>query len=165
MGSNPISSGNLKMFLYLKLLSKDKQTLKKFTDFLIKLEILILNLKCFSKQKKRKFITVLKSPHVNKTAQEQYEFRFYSKEFVINSFNPLIILYFLKKIKTISFTGIRLEIKILFLPRNKIKSFLKSTNPDHVTINTVKKKSLKYIKLFDCYGEIFLKHFYFLNFR
>ena len=90
MGSNPISSGNLKMFLYLKLLSKDKQTLKKFTDFLVKLEILILNLKCFSKQKKRKFITVLKSPHVNKTAQEQYEFRFYSKEFVINSFRTKI---------------------------------------------------------------------------
>jgi ribosomal protein S10 len=77
------------MFFHIKVSSKDKKVLENFGQFLSKLEMTSNFLKSFSKQNTRKFVTILKSPHVNKTAQEQFEFRFYTKEFVISSFKPL----------------------------------------------------------------------------
>ena len=88
MGSNPTSSEKLIMFIYLKASSKDQKTLEKFVQLFSKLEASTFVIKCLPKKKKRKFVTVLKSPHVNKTAQEQFEFRFYNKQFLINSFKP-----------------------------------------------------------------------------
>ena len=37
-------------------------------------------------KKNKKFITVLKSPHINKTAQEKFEFKMFSK--VITFWSP-----------------------------------------------------------------------------
>jgi ribosomal protein S10 len=185
VGSNPTSSDpiilarKLIMFFYIKASSKDKKVLEKFSWFLSKLETSTFTLKCFSKQKKRKFITILKSPHVNKTAQEQFEFRFYNKRFLINSFQPLTFLFILKKIKNLSFSGLNLEVKSLLKSNEKNNNFLKLISPDNLTLNIkhdynkqkLTRKSLsqnlllkKYIQLFDCYGEIFLKDIvYFKN--
>lgn len=171
MGSNPTSSDlyNVTMFFYFKVSSKDKQTLEKFFQFLVKLETSPTIFKYFSKQKKRRFITILKSPHVNKTAQEQFEFRFYSKRFLVDSFKPLTFFLILKKIKNSSFSGIKLEIKGLFNVNKKNKSFLKVIDPDNIIL--LNKSYLKineqlfskffhskYIQLFDCYGEAYLKN-------
>jgi len=168
----------LTMFFYIKASSKDKKVLKKFSWFLSKLETSTFILKCFSKQKKRKFITILKSPHVNKTAQEQFEFRFYNKSFLINSFQPLTFLFILKKIKNLSFSGLNLEVKSLLEHNEKNKNFLKLISPDNLTINIkhgwdnqkLNNKSSpqnpllkKYIQLFDCYGEMFLKDVVYFN--
>jgi ribosomal protein S10 len=166
------------MFFYIKASSKDKKVLEKFSWFLSKLETSTFILKCFSKQKKRKFITILKSPHINKTAQEQFEFRFYNKRFLINSFQPLTFLFILKKIKNLSFSGLNLEVKSLLEYNEKNKNFLKLISPDNLTLkiqhNCTKQKSInksfpqnlllkKYIQLFDCYGEIFLKDIIYFN--
>jgi ribosomal protein S10 len=168
----------LTMFFYIKASSKDKKVLEKFSWFLSKLETSTFILKCFSKQKKRKFITILKSPHINKTAQEQFEFRFYSKRFLINSFQPLTFLFILKKIKNLSFSGLNLEVKSLLEYNEKNKNFLKLISPDNLTLNIKRdcnKQKLanksfsqnlllkKYIQLFDCYGETFLKDIIYLN--
>ena len=184
MGSNPTSSDpivlvlKLIMFFYIKASSKDQKVLEKFSFFLSKLETSTFTLKCFSKQKKRKFITILKSPHVNKTAQEQFEFRFYSKRFLINSFQPLTFLFILKRIKNLSFSGLNLEVKSLLEHNEKNKNFLKLISPDNLTLSVkpdcnkqkLPKKSFtqnfllkKYIQLFDCYGEIFLKDIVYFN--
>jgi ribosomal protein S10 len=85
------------MFLYFKVSSKDNKILKKFLRFLLKLNILPVAIKHIPKQQKRKFVTILKSPHINKTAQEQFEFRYYSKEFVINSVKPLTFFLIIKQ--------------------------------------------------------------------
>jgi ribosomal protein S10 len=156
------------MFFHLKVSSKDNKVLEKFVQFLLKLTTSPIVLKHFSKQKKRKFITVLKSPHINKTAQEQFEFRFYSKQFLINSFKPLTFFLILKKIKNLSFPGIKLEVKGLFDKNKNDKNFLNVINPDNIILK--KKRNLKvkkqqyskpfqkkYIQLFDFYGEICLK--------
>jgi ribosomal protein S10 len=157
------------MFLHFKVSSKDNHVLKKFLQFLQRLSISPVVLKHFSKQKKRKFITILKSPHVNKTAQEQFEFRYYSKEFLIDSFKPLTFFLIIKKIKNLSFPGLKLEVKGLCNLDKKNKNFLKLTDPDNVILEqsdlrTFKKLSFqkKYIQLFDCYGELRLKEL-FLN--
>jgi hypothetical protein len=116
---------------------------------------------------------VLKSPHVNKTAQEQFEFRVHTKEFVINSFKPLTLFLILKKINNLSFSGLNLKIERLF--KRDTKKKLTALNPDNVDLNTTEKfnslsnlsssqnfsSSKRYIQLFDCYGEMVLK----TNFR
>ena len=168
------------MFFYLKVSCKDKRILKNFLHFLTKLDFLPISLKSFPKNKKRKFVTVLRSPHVNKTAQEQFEFRLYSKHLLIHSFKPLTFLLLLKKLKSLSFTGLNLEIKG-FVEKNKMyKHTLKVVNPDNIILHSLKNlnrstkysnKNLKqvaknynynfllcrkYIQLFDLYGELCL---------
>ena len=151
------------MFFYISASSKDKKVLEKFSFFLSKIEKSTLILKYFSKQKKRKFVTILKSPHVNKTAQEQFEFRYYKKRFLINSFRPLTFIFFLKKMKNTSFSGLDLTIKSMLKENEKNDHFLKLTNPDNFILNDKASESFKnvkvkkYIQLFDCYGEVFLK--------
>jgi ribosomal protein S10 len=160
------------MFFYLKVSSKDKKVLEKFVQFLSKLENSSTVLKHFAKQKQRKFITILKSPHVNKTAQEQFEFRFYSKQFLINSLKPLTYFLFLKKIKNASFPGIKLELKGLFSKFEENKMLLKLANPDNIITqnkrdlkisNQLKFFQTKYIQLFDCYGEMRVKSMFIMK--
>ena len=150
------------MFLYFKVSSKDNKILKKFLRFLLKLNISPVVIKHIPKQQKRKFVTILKSPHINKTAQEQFEFRYYSKEFVINSVKPLTFFLIIKKLKNLSFSGLKLEVKGLFNFEKKNKSFLNQLDPDNIILNqyrTSPKLSFqkRYIQLFDCYGEVWLK--------
>jgi len=173
------------MFFYLKVSCKDKSILKKFISFFTKIKSLPIFIKPFPKHEKRKFITILKSPHVNKTAQEQFEYRFFSKHFLIFSFKPLIFFLLLKKLKNFSFSGIKLEVKGLFEKSKTQKYALKLISPDNIVLQNVhlnqksfkknKKRyatsklvlndynfestlSKKYIQLFDSYGEIYLKN-------
>ncbi len=153
------------MFLYFKVSSKNNQVLKKFLLFLLRLNISPVLLKHFAKQKKQKFVTILKSPHVNKTAQEQFEFRYYSKEFIIDSTKPLTFFLIIKKIENLSFPGLKLEVKGLFNLEKKNKSLLNQIDPDNIFLDQHKtlKESLlqkKYIQSFDCYGELWLKRYF-----
>ena len=163
------------MFFYFKVSAKESQALKNFFRFISKLKTSPMIFKHFSGQQKRKFITILKSPHVNKTAQEQFEFRFYSKRFRVDSFKPLTFFLILKKIKNLSFPGIKVEIKGLFNVKEKNKNLLRSISPDSVFFTSknnfkVKRQQQnlyfqkKYIQLFDYYGENYLKHSFYLNF-
>jgi ribosomal protein S10 len=156
------------MFLYFKVSSKDNKILKKFLKFLLKLNMLPVVIKHVPKQQKRKFVTILKSPHINKTAQEQFEFRHYSKEFIVNSIKPLTFFLIIKKLKNLSFSGLKLEVKGLFNFETKTKSFLKQLDPDNIILNqrrtSAKQSSQKrYIQLFDCYGEVWLKKLLFVR--
>ena len=157
------------MFFHIKASAKDEKSLKAFSQFMLKLNFTSNLVKTVPKQNARKFVTVLKSPHVNKTAQEQFEFRLYTKEFIVDSFKPLTFFLVLKKINSLSFSGINLKVKSL-LTKNKKKKLL-AVNPDNLDLNTVRSydsnqskllrksflSSKRYIQLFDCYGEISLK--------
>jgi ribosomal protein S10 len=169
------------MFFYLKVSCKDKRILEKFTRVFTKIKSLPISVKPFSRYEKRKFITILKSPHVNKTAQEQFEYRFFSKHFLAFSLKPRIFFLLLKKLRNLSFSGIRLEVKGVFEKNLTNKYVLKLVNPDNVILQKLyltqkkfikdKKRceisklipgelnlSRKYIQLFDSYGEIYLKN-------
>lgn len=162
------------MFFYLKISCKNKRLLKKFLCFLNKIELLSIFLKPFPKHRKRQFVTVLKSPHVNKTAQEQFEYRIYSKHFLIRSFKPLTFILLLKKLKNLSFPSINIEIKGVFEKDKTKKYALQVISPDNLALKNFcnyKVKLIssakifdanflfckKYIQLFDLYGEIHLK--------
>ena len=153
------------MFFHIKVSAKDKKVLENFGQFISKLHPTLNSLQLLPNRNLRKFITVLKSPHVNKTAQEQFEFRVYSREFVLSSFKPLTLFLILKKINNLSFSGLNLKIENLF--KRNTKKTLTALNPDNVDLNTIEKFNLskrqnfssskRYIQLFDCYGEMVLK--------
>lgn len=154
------------MFFYCKVSAKHNSVLKSFSQLLMKLKKSATVIRYFSKSNKRKFITILKSPHVNKTAQEQFEFRFYNQEFLIYSLKPLTFFIFLKKIQNISFPGIKLKIKGLLNFEKKNKNFLKVVNPDNLILNNNNPTlnfQKNYIQLFDCYGELYLKKLYYIS--
>lgn len=90
----------------------------------------------FQKKKKKKFITILKSPHVNKSAQEQFEFKHNFKQLSIYQPKGLKYLYFLKKIKNNGLSDIKIKTKFSF---NINKSQNINTNilsPDNFLLTT-----------------------------
>ena len=155
------------MFFYIQISAKNKISLKKFLDFIAKIKHPNLIISSFSKKKIRKFVTVLKSPHVNKTAQEQFEFRIYTHKLRVKSLQSLKLLLTLKRIKKLSFPGVNLKIKSVFEKRKETKNVLASVTPEKLNIqfftnnNTSKnnrfKKIKKYLQVLDCYGEYSLK--------
>jgi ribosomal protein S10 len=155
------------MFFYIELSAKNKNSLKKFLNFLAKVKHPNLIVSSFSKKKIRQFVTVLKSPHVNKTAQEQFEFRIYTRKLRVKSLQSLKFLLILKRIKKLSFPGVNLKIKSVFEKRKEIKNVLTSVNPEKLNVNFFNarnsfkndraKKIKKYLQALDCYGEYSLK--------
>lgn len=126
----------------------------------------------FQEKQKQKVFTTLKSPHVNKTAQEQVEYRLFSKQINIFSFQILKFLIFIKQIQTKIFSDIKIQIKfvlnnkiisknklILLNPNNyKIKKFFLKKKKDIFYKQQVyhynKKQIIFYLKLFDVFGEL-----------
>lgn len=69
--------------------------------------------KKFRKTLKKTKITILKSPHVNKTAQEQFEIRTVSLQLQIYTSNIFKLLIFLKKLQTSLFADVIIIIKLI----------------------------------------------------
>ena len=70
----------------------------------------------------------------------------------------------IKKIKSLSFSGLKLEIKSLLKVDKKTESFLWRIDPDNIVLRCDKARTFnnltfqkKYIQLFDGYGELCLK--------
>lgn len=157
------------MFFYVEICSKSKISLKQFLEFILRIQSPNLVISSFPKQKIKKFVTVLKSPHVNKTAQEQFEFRVHTKKLRIKSFQFLKLFSILKMVKNLSFPGINLKIKSVFQKKKEIKYISTSMNPKNVNLaffestldNTVSTtrfwKIKKYINILDSYGECSVK--------
>jgi len=168
----------------IKLFSKDKKSFKSFLK-IFKLEIpnqqLILN---FIRKKKRKKITILKSPHVYKKAQEHYQevtYAAFIKSFSWKSKKNNILL---KKIKNYLFPDIKIKIKKFFSSnkKNLIQNYFLTPKSiiDYFTFKPQKidipkiyvytkplkiknfvrfqvihlKKTLTYLKILDTYGYI-----------
>jgi len=154
------------MFFYLKISCKNKKNLKKFLKFFKRLKLLPILVKPFSRHQKFEFVSVLKSPHVNKTAQEQFEYRYFFKDFLIFSFKPLIFILFLKKLKSFTFLSIKFEIQVLSENKKVEKHLLRLINPDNLILQKISFQQnyldfyccKKYIQLFDSYGEIYLQN-------
>jgi ribosomal protein S10 len=166
----------------LTVFSKNQASLHNFLNFLNEKTDLNFNYvkKSFKKKKRKKVITILKSPHVNKKAQEQFEIRLFSNQLRINTAQKFKFLVFVKKIKTYLFPDIKMKVKI-FNDQQKCQSLSKKNfNPDNFEIkknfdrvsqnyklkkveqikkedyekylhNTVKSQIL--LKIFDIYGK------------
>nr|QII42416.1 ribosomal protein S10 [Phaeodactylum tricornutum] len=109
---------------FIKISSKNKNSIFTFCSFLfnqsdLKISSKLLAIKILQFNNKRKFFTVLKSPHVNKTAQEQFESKVFSNQFLIHGSSKSNFLHFLKKLKKDLFPDLKLKISF---PLQKIIS-------------------------------------------
>lgn len=155
------------MFFFIKISSKNKETLQLFLMFLSKLENNNFLIKYFPKQKIKKFITVLKSPHINKSAQEQFEFRVYTKKLQISSPQHLKFLSFLKSSQINLFPFINLKLEGIFSVKSQLNSISTRLDPIKLKTNFFNQNKLKnnfksknliqYFNLLDCYGEYYIK--------
>ena len=102
--------------LNLLISSKNKKSLDNFLKiFNEKFSIIDSTFikKNYQKKLKKTVITILKSPHVNKTAQEQFEIRYLSRQIQIYTLRIFKFLIFLKKLKIYLFPSIHIKIKIV----------------------------------------------------
>jgi ribosomal protein S10 len=99
----------------LKISSKNEKSLNIFLAFISKHFKTKFNIikKSISAQNKTKILTILKSPHVNKTAQEQFEFRTFSKQILIKSAYLEKNIIFLKRVLNRSFHDISIALKFV----------------------------------------------------
>lgn len=169
------------LYYYITIISKNKSSIKKFfiffTQALNNFDTIKKHLK---KKQKRKFLTILKSPHVNKVAQEQFEAKLFSNQVNI-CYSPknLQFLILLKKTKTHLFPDVKMKIKFSLNKFLIKKTQLKILNPSSFRLNffsSIKKrlkktkryrnyqynkqkiiklnKTKSLIKIFDTYGNL-----------
>lgn len=160
--------------------SKSKKSLNsllKFLNYSLKIQNLKTPLNYLKKKKTVKKITVLKSPHVNKTAQEQFEYNIYSIRVSFYLYRTKKYLVILKKIKNKLFPDVLIKINMENSKKSKHNLIKNVLNPNHFKLNLdkfnlvnqkSKKNSLKnsmyinntnllkktshYLSLLNCYG-------------
>ena len=153
------------MFINIYISSKNFSSIKNFINFLNVLSLSKpLKNKLFLKYLKipssKKVFTLLKSPHVNKTAQDQFEFIIFSNKISLYSFKTSKFLYLLKKINLTLFPDVKIKISFF----NNFKKF-KEKKIQAFELNKFSLKMLSsklyfnhkmksYLKLLDIYGEI-----------
>ena len=141
------------MFINIYISSRNLSSLKLFTSFIFKLVnnkklISKTAIKSFQKKKKKKVFTVLKSPHVNKTAQTQFEYTLYKKQFTIFTNFSVKLIYFLKYFHENIFSDIKIKIKVK-------TNFKKHTN---IKLQPFFKSNLElYLNSLDAFGELKFK--------
>jgi ribosomal protein S10 len=131
----------------------------------------------FQKKSKKKVITLLKSPHVNKSAQEQFELKIFSMQYKIKTSRAILFMVFLKKMKTNLFPDVSIKLqkisnvlkqktynkKLFYTERYKKKKFqiIKTKNSNLFKNEEYKKdwilekkiKNKMILKLLDTYGK------------
>lgn len=166
------------MFLDISIKSKNLRSINKFVTFL-KLYLTRKDLNTivikseFKKVGNRKVITVLKSPHVNKNAQEQFEVSVYRVQITVFSLKYFLLLIFIKYVQsTILFSDIHLKVKVRINNSRYHNQIIDNLNPNNFYLenydkiykqydNVYRKKicvnTMYYLMLFDIYGELNLK--------
>lgn len=163
------------MTLYnITLISNNKKSLNKFFYLFIdniKLTNFRIINKIIKKNLKKKRVTILKSPHVNKKAQEQFELNYFKYQFNIYLPKDFKLVLLLKSIQKKLLTDIKKKIKIVTSPSiitrknkkicdpanfNSKNYFILNYNSINLKKNNTTNNSLdQYINIFDIYGENF----------
>ena len=149
------------MFVIIDIYSKNHSSLSLFLNYFLnnkittKLQVIVFKTTT-SQPLQKKVFTVLKSPHVNKTAQEQFEYRMYKKRLkcFIPQF-PLFLAHF-KRLRFNMFSDINFKIKIISnnkAKKKKIKNQF-NTNDYCLDLNDLSLKS--YLKVLAVCGEFVL---------
>ena len=148
------------MFINIYVKSKNKLSLIKFLNIFKNLinnkKLKLSKTLIFSQNKKiNKVFTVLKSIHVNKTAQEQFEFNIFSKNIKIYTFQLLKLIIILKKLQTSFFSDIQIKINFILNKKYKKKTILTKINPNNTKLkSSIDLKQIKlYLLLFNYYGK------------
>ena len=134
----------------LKIISKNEKSLKKFSIFFFKHFKTKFNViqKYIITRNRKKVVTLLKSPHVNKSAQEHFESRIFSKQISVKSSYQDKNLMFLKKNLNRLFQDISLTLEFIDNSDLNYKNQLLAFYPDNFKLpqNGFVKKNIKRAK-------------------
>ena len=120
------------MLIYLYIKTKNYHFLKKIPKIFLRVlfKNKIRKFKYYPLVKKRTLFSLLKSPHVNKTAQEQYEFKKSHRKIIIQTKYDLKSIVIFKKLYHKIFSSeLNIKLSISKLPEKKSISLLKKTYP------------------------------------
>ena len=157
---------NFTLLLY----SKNKNTLNYFLNFFKNSEKQNFKIvkKLVQKKRKKKRISILKSPHVNKTAQKHFQYVYFCVSLSFKTYELQKNLFFIKKIKNQLFPDLKIVIKGTYKKREPFylkkiivydqifkKKDQKQFKPflEHKDIVT---KTVSQMKILDYYGKISL---------
>ena len=146
--------------------SKNKTSLNHFVLFLEKYLIYNSNTiaKYVQQKASTKIITVLKSPHVNKKSQEQFETTIFKKHFKITVQNDWKVLVFFRKICRNMCSDINIKIKQLFNSKYFLKKNLNIINLKNFKIkmyynSVIKVRNFKFQKSLNLFKKSTLLNF------
>ena len=117
-----------------------------------------------SKKKHKKVISVLKSPHVNKTAQEQFESVIYKKQVVVCSYDYNLLFCLLKSFNHRMLPELTLKIKLKLHRSFLTKQSKIYINPSNQILTNNLFLIKEYLKILDSYGELLIKQKLFKKF-
>ena len=120
------------MLIYLYIKTKNYHFLKKIPKIFLRVlfKNKIRKFKYYPLVKKRTLFSLLKSPHVNTTAQEQYEFKKSHRKIIIQTKYDLKSIVIFKKLYHKIFSSeLNIKLSISKLPEKKSISLLKKTYP------------------------------------
>ena len=140
------------MFFNIYIYSKNYNSLNNFVAFLNNK----LHNFCFIKSPKKTsktILTFLKSPHVNKTAQEHFSFNYFTKNLLIKPKNPLLILFIIKLIKKNLFLDVKFKIKVLNHKRLGTGMLKNFTHPADFNLYNSKSYLTNYLNVLNNYGK------------
>lgn len=155
------------MFVNIQIKSKNKNSLKQFLKLLFKLSNNDkLNLKSvfkyFNKKSQQKIFTILRSPHVNKTSQEQFSYELRLNQLNIDSFQLFKLLIAIKKNEKIARFDVKQTVKFVKNVKSSKKELVKKLilKKYRIKLYNIEKlnkiSSKKYLKLLDIYGNLIL---------
>ena len=145
------------MFINIYIYSKNKLSITNYLKF-IKKRFNKKKLKTknimfvFKKKIKTTVFTVLKSPHVNKIAQTQFENKLYRTQLTIYSNNYYKLIYFIKYFSENNFSDIKIKIKII---KNKNITSILDISSYFLKKNV---NSNVFFKILDVLGELQFKN-------
>ena len=159
------------MIITLKISSSNYNSLENFSKILVDKLHTIENMKfsvigVTNKKKTKNKFTVLKSPHVNKKAREQFEIRNYTKILNIYSYQTLLLLFVIKRIKVSSFSEVKLKIDLKYNLAQLQKHLKSNFNSNSSFLNKLNLKGNRYeingstknyLKRLDVFGETVFK--------
>jgi hypothetical protein len=148
------------MSFHLLLNTSNPESIKKFISILNKInQTPGINIKIISNQyynnRNSKRITILKSPHVNKKAQEHYSMFKFKQVIKLESLKVKKLIILLKKLRTYNLPEAEFKIKIIL---NRIRLNKNKVDPDIYFLdsspNLLNKKLKTYLKIVANFGEI-----------
>ncbi len=140
------------MFIILSIYSKNLNSLTNFLKFFYKFKtnkFLKLNFSPVQSQKKKKFffLSVLKSPHVNKKSQEQFEYYIYTKQLKIHVFQIAKFLTIWKILKIKLFSDVKIKTKFCLYHKQFKPALFCKTDYDRFVLKFFQKNELTFLKL------------------
>jgi len=146
------------MFINIHIYSKNYLSIKRLITFFSNNFLLKkLNLTTFNSIHqnpiKRKIFTVLKSPHVNKTAQEHFEYCIYKKTLKIHTYKGFLVLRLLKVLKYRIFSDVKFKILIINQPFKFKRNLQNKINPNNFIVLQNNLEIKTYLKVFNNYGN------------